>query len=339
MPKPKERKAATHRLEVPPTLLRFRTFTGDASLFSLPPASATTQMRCIDCSRLLLMFLMLTVFSTQQFLEKLNVEVVQVPFTYLPPPGYHGAWRNQFYILDIIKHLESLNVSDEQYVILDSDCVFTGSVQPLSQDLSAKGLLALDLNLPLNENINGLTQRDMKQVFEDLGLPCASEAATYYGGEFFAATPEAIHRLAAEIDPLWQISLDRFHAGKPKFNEEAHFLSFLYAKLGYAHPTANPYAGRIWTGRKYQNTSPKDFDLTIWHVPAEKKHGIKRLFQQVIRPASPFWTVAPGPDFAHYIAGYLGIPKSSLSKKSRDVFDAVLWRVADKLTQKKSLAS
>jgi hypothetical protein len=279
-------------------------------------------------------------FSTSQFLKSLNVEVIQVPFTYLPPPGYYGAWRNQFYILDIIKYLDSQGAPDEQYVILDSDCVFTASIQPLSQDLSLKGLLALDLNLPLDEDINGLTQRDMKQIFEELGQPCPSEAAKYYGGEFFAATSAVVHQLAGEIEPLWEAGLARFEAGKPKFNEEAHFLSYLYAKLGYTDTVASRYIGRIWTGLKYRNTCPENFDLMIWHVPAEKKHGIKRLFPQVIRPGSQFWTVPPGREFARYIAGYLGIPKSSLLKKSRDVFDTVLWRVVDKLTQKKkSLAS
>ncbi|MGI4788523.1 MAG: hypothetical protein ACRYFS_06690 [Janthinobacterium lividum] len=279
-------------------------------------------------------------FSTSQFLTQLGVEVVQVPFVHLPPLGYYGSWRNQFYILDIINYLDRCGAPDEQYVILDSDCVFTGSIQPLSEDLSQRGLLAMDLDLPLDQNINGITQRDMKQIFEDLGQPCSSEAAKYYGGEFFAATTEVIHQLAREVEPLWEIGLARFQQGKLKFNEEAHFLSYLYAKLGYAEPTGNPYIGRIWTGLKFCNTSPKDFDLIIWHVPAEKKHGIRRLFQQVIRPGSRFWTVAPGRDFSHYVAGYLGIPKSSLVKKSRDVFDTVTWRIAGKLTQKKkSLAS
>lgn len=274
-------------------------------------------------------------FSTSRFLQKLNVEVVQVPFTYLPPPGYYGAWRNQFYILDIIKYLDCHGEPDEQYIVLDSDCVFTASIEPLSRDLSRSGLLALDLNLPLDEDINGLTQRDMKQIFEELGQPCLSEAAKYFGGEFFAATSEVIHQLAAEMEPLWETCLARFEAGKPKFNEEAHFLSFLYAKLGYTNAPANPYIGRIWTGLKYRNASAKDFELMIWHVPAEKKHGIKRLFQQIIRPGSQFWTIAPGRDFSRYVAGYLGIPNSSPIKKSRDAFDTVLWRIGDKLTQKK----
>ena len=268
--------------------------------------------------------------STSAFLRRLNVEVVQIPFTYLPPLGYHGSWRNQFYILDIIKHLDACGASDEQHVILDSDCIFTGSVEPLSRRLSQQGLLALDLELPLDENINGLTQRDMKAIFQEMGLPCPAEAAAYYGGEFFAATSEAIHQLAAEIEPLWQTCLDRFADGKPKFNEEAHFLSFLYAKLGYAEASANPFVGRIWTGRKFQNASAKDFELIIWHLPSEKKNGIKRLFPQVIQPASRFWTIPPGPEFAKYVAGYMGIPKSSLLKKSRDVFDAVLWRLTKK---------
>lgn len=274
-------------------------------------------------------------FSTHGFLKRLGVEVIQVPFTYLPPPGYYGAWRNQFYILDIIQYLDKHGASDEQYVILDSDCIFTGSLETLSRHLSQEGLLALDLDLPLDEDINGLTQGDMKRIFEEIGQPCPAEAAKYYGGEFFAATSEVVHQLAREVNPLWEMCLARFQAGKPKFNEEAHFLSFLYVKLGYGSATANAYVGRIWTGLKFRNTSLKDFDLIIWHIPAEKKHGIKRLYPQVIQPASRFWTVPAGKEFARYIAGYMGIPKSSLIKKSRDVFDTVLWRIGSKIVQKR----
>ena len=274
-------------------------------------------------------------FSTSDFLKRLNIEVVQVPFTYLPPPGYHGAWRNQFYILDIIKSLDVRGAKDEQYLILDCDCVFTAAIDDLSRHLSQKGLLALDLGLPLDEDINGLTQRDMKRIFEEIGQPCPEEATKYYGGEFFAATSEVIHQLASEIEPLWETCLARFRAGQPKFNEEAHFLSFLYAKLGYTGGTANRYIGRIWTGLKFRNTSPRDFDLAIWHIPAEKKHGIKRLYPQVINPDSVFWTIPPGHEFARYIAGYMGIPKSSLVKKLRDLYDTVLWRVVGKAARKK----
>ena len=180
-------------------------------------------------------------FATRTFLEQLGVEIILVPFTYLPPLGFHGAWRNQFYILDIIKYLDQNASAQEQYVILDSDCIFTGSITVLSQELESHGLLALDMLSPLDENINGITRRDMTHIFQALGQSCPAGSPAYYGGEFFAATAGAIRQLACEVDALWQFGLDRFQAGSLKFNEEAHFLSYLYAKLGYAAPTANPF--------------------------------------------------------------------------------------------------
>ena len=270
-------------------------------------------------------------FQTRRFLETLGVQVVPVPFTYLPPPGFYGAWRNQFYILDIVKHLDQHAAADEQYVILDSDCIFTAPVQPLSEALNRCGLLALDLNLPPEEDINGITRREMTEIFQDLGQPCPEEPAAYYGGEAFAATAEAIHRLAREVDPLWQYGLERFRAGKPKFNEEAHFLSYLYLKLGYASPTANPFIRRIWTQRKLLTANQADFSLIIWHVPAEKKYGLRRLFNEMARPDSRFWTVPPGAGFARYVAHFVGIPRRSLLKKTQDLLDAVGWQLQSRL--------
>ena len=278
-------------------------------------------------------------FATRTFLEQLGVEIVLVPFTYLPPVGFHGAWRNQFYILDIIKHLDAHCAADEQYVILDSDCIFTGSITALGKELERCGLLALDMLSPLDENINGITRRDMTQLFQALGQSCSAGPAVYYGGEFFAATAGAIHQLAEEIDPLWQLGLERFHAGSPKFNEEAHFLSFLYAKLGYGAPSANPFIRRIWTQRKHRTAARSDFDLIIWHVPAEKKYGLRKLFKEMAQPRSRFWSVPPGLEFAQYVAPFLGIPSSGLRKKTEDLLLAVGWRLQSRLPQRPGVRS
>jgi hypothetical protein len=277
-------------------------------------------------------------FATGEFLERLGVEVVRVPFTYLPPPGYHGSWRNQFYILDIIKHLDQHGRDGEQFLVLDSDCIFTASARPIAAALSRHGLLTFDLNLGPDENINGITRRDMRRIYQELGLSTPGESVPYYGGEFFAADVQAVRRLAAEVDPLWEVCLSRFRESQPKFNEEAHFLSYLYTKLGYPCATANPFVARIWTGFKYRNASRDNFNTTIWHVPAEKKFGIKRLFRLAIQPDSAFWTVSPGPEFARLVAGFLGIPHSSLFKKSQDALDAVLWRVNSRRARKQVTA-
>lgn len=274
-------------------------------------------------------------FQTGKFLSDLGVEVIVVPFTYAPPPNYYKQWRSTFYLLDIIKHIASNCQPEEQYLITDSDCLFVKSADNLAQAIKQYGLLTYDTKFPVTEDANGLTRLGLQALYEKMSGRPVPDTPLYCGGDIFAATSEVIRRFAAEIGPAWDASMALHAAGQTHFNTEEHFLSYLVYKLSYPVGEANPFLSRIWTGRKYRTASVADFDLTIWHVPAEKKHGFKRLFQQVVRPDSQFWTVAAGKDFARYAAGYLGIPSSSLWKKSCDLFDTVAWRIVSEVTKKR----
>ena len=43
--------------------------------------------------------------EVEKVLSGCGVEVERVALAHLPPPGYLHAWRNQFYILDVIRHI------------------------------------------------------------------------------------------------------------------------------------------------------------------------------------------------------------------------------------------
>ena len=276
-------------------------------------------------------------FKTGAFLKKLGVEVVVVPFTYAPPPDYYSAWRSTFYLLDVIKHISAVSQPGEQHLVTDSDCLFIKNAQSLAQAINQYGLLTYDTQFPPEEDANGLSRLGLRALYEDLDGCTISEIPGYCGGDIFAGTSAGIQQFSAAIDPVWKESLERHARHESHFNTEEHFLSYLAYKLGYAVGTANPFISRIWTGRKYQTAKLSDFDLTLWHLPAEKKYGLRRLFSAMTQPDSRFWTVPVGDEFARYVASYMGIPKSSMIKKSRDAFDAVIWRVVDKVTPKRKL--
>ncbi len=266
-------------------------------------------------------------FDTQAFFQRHGIELVTLPLTYRTPPGYHGAWRNQFYIFDILHYISQHNSNpDDRYLILDSDCVWIKPCDRIAQDLDRYGTLTYDLKLPPDYSMNGLSRRDMQQIFSEMDHTPVAEVPKYFGGEWFAATVAEISRLAAEAPAVWQQSLERFARGEAKFNEEAHTLSYLYHRLGYAPGTANPYIRQIWTAFRFRNASPEDFDLTVWHVPAEKMYGLRRLFRQVVDPQSRFWQLPLGPDFARYLSRYLSIPRRTPVKLLQDFLDySIVW--------------
>ncbi len=117
------------------------------------------------------------------FLKGLNVEIVTIPLTWQTPEGYFGKWRNQFYIFDILQFietkwsdddskssehsnkdtmkrsddLESSDLEQTAFVILDSDCIINRPLDALFAEIEKYGLLALPMPYSDTHDINGVT--------------------------------------------------------------------------------------------------------------------------------------------------------------------------------------
>jgi len=242
------------------------------------------------------------------------VEVIQLPITYRLPRDRVQSWGNQFYILDVIKHIAG-NASTEKFIILDSDCVWNSSVEKLSAALDEFGCITYTLGdeeHEPNSAINGITRRQMRTALNDWqhieSKPGEDERVEYNGGELFAATHSECKILASMIDDLWQWQSGQ--QNKRGFLEEAHFLSILYAARGYKNFTANPYIKRMWTTFKVNNIEKKDLEIDIWHLPAEKKSGFRAAFRQLVDGNLP-----DDPSrLSTYFARAMGIPRRSAGK-------------------------
>lgn len=261
--------------------------------------------------------------DVHSILAEAAVEIEYVPLTYLPPQNYLTMWRNQFYILDIIRHL----VTDGQVtdcLVLDSDCLFVSGLSPVFERLRTEEVLTYSLELPLTEDINGLTRLQMRDLFGELFGRRLEEPPEYFGGEIFAANARGLRRLNEEIDLLWEQCMRRAAAGQLKLNEEAHFLSYLYLKLGYGTGTANDFIRRIWTQRRYRDGVPGDLNLPIWHVPAEKRFGFRALYATVLDRNSWFWRLPANETWRLRLAQLMGIPRPNQMKRVRDLSRS-LW--------------
>ncbi|HEX5322980.1 MAG TPA: hypothetical protein VFW40_04280 [Capsulimonadaceae bacterium] len=265
-------------------------------------------------------------FATSKFLKQLGVEVVTLPFSYAPPAGYYNRWRSTFYLFDILRRLAEAVGLDDQAIVCDTDCLFIKPACAISKAIESRGLLAYDCNLPAEKDINGLTRVQLGALFEELGGGAVPEPPRHYGAEIVAADGIALRKVVAEVEAVWDLSIQRFEDGRSHFNTEEHFLSFIYRKLGYAEPSANLFIKRIWTGRENNCADSADYDLAIWHVPREKKYGITRLFGELDNPRSRFWQVPPGAGFARHAGAFLGIPARSPAKAVQDILTYARYR-------------
>ncbi|MDT7858016.1 hypothetical protein RQM47_15320 [Rubrivirga sp. S365] len=269
------------------------------------------------------------------FLDRLGVEVVRLPYTFRPPPGYYGAWRNQFYVFDVVRWLAAEVEPGGVGMVLDSDCVWARPPDRMAAMTRRHGALTYDLGLPEGGEQNGLTLAQMGALYADLAPTLGGEAPEtappYVGGELVAATGDVLGQIDALAARLWPEMLRRHGAGRPHFNEEAQALSWIYHRLGIAYGTANPFLRRIWTTLlQGDDARAPDLDLTVWHVPGEKRYGLRRAFAEAVDPGSRFWTLG-GDAWRGHVGGQLGLPGRSLRKLALDVPVAVRDKLRGRL--------
>lgn len=239
--------------------------------------------------------------NLQTFLQEKNVEIVTIPLSWQTPEGYFGKWRNQFYIFDILQFIESQAISDQSaFLILDSDCVIRASLEPVFSEIRQQGLLVLPMPYGEDYDINGITRNDMRRIYADLDGTDTGISPLYYGGEVFAATLPVIRRINAIAPEIWTKMLERHRNGQSKFNEEAHFLSYCYHKIG-RFGLLERFIKRIWTSAKYNNVQAEDAQLPIWHLPSEKTGGIALLFKY-LASGDKRW-------MSSELGEYVGVPK------------------------------
>lgn len=253
------------------------------------------------------------------FLQQLGVEFVQLPFTFQPPEGYYSAWRNQFYIFDIIRYLHE-HATEANAIVLDSDCVWIQPGTPLDDAITRNEVLTYAVSYPPDYPLNGLSRYDMQRLFGELSGRGFPYPPIYCGGEIFAASPAGIEHLNACLDSFWASQLDRHAHGMQKCLEEAHALTYLYYQHKYAIGTANPFVKRIWTNVpfRYRTDLPNDYGLIVWHLPLEKQWGgFALLFELARNQESAFWTVPTGVPFANLMGQRLGVARRSPARALR----------------------
>lgn len=261
-------------------------------------------------------------------LARLGVEIVRLPLTYTTPPGHYPAWRNQFYVLDIVAHLAGRLGEADTAAVFDSDCVWVDRADAIRDTAVRDGAVTYVITLPPEWAENGLTRAEMRAFSNELLGADVEHPLPYCGGEFIAGTGRELARVHAAASSVWPELLARWQRGETGFNEEAQLLSHLYFALGYPVGNGDPFVRRIWTGSfgAFNTAQQYDRGLLVWHLPMEKRFGIRRLFPQLADPGSAFWSVELGREWRAFAGSRLGVPRNGLAKTLRDLG----WRLLER---------
>ncbi|AYA78077.1 hypothetical protein DOE78_23225 [Bacillus sp. Y1] len=219
--------------------------------------------------------------NVYEFFKKNDIEVRNQELTNKTPLDWHNAWRNQFYIFDILNDLNELVRFNDSVIILDSDCIINNNLDKLFEEIRNKGLVSYLIGYEKNHVINGISTIQMVELYNQFYSQI--ENVQYYGGEFIGIKGEQICKVLKEYRYLWELNYKNYEINKMKLNEEAHFLSVIYHKLNLANTLGNHYIKRIWNGLNFHNLEESDNLLDIFHLPAQKTTGFSYFFDKIVK--------------------------------------------------------
>lgn len=218
-------------------------------------------------------------------LKDYNVEIHLLDQITRPSSDYHNAWNTQFIVIDALEILSTLASDRQPVLLLDSDCVF---VRPIAskfyERLDEYGILRY--NLPIADDVeeNGLSNFDLAALASQYDPSITRKVIRYAGGEIFFGRADLLPEIIRLARSAFKQSQVRHGNGLKKFNEEAHLLTYVYEVLNSPELSANDFIKRIWTDRGvYSSVAGDEEALTIWHLPAEKKAGIVKMFRHLGR--------------------------------------------------------
>lgn len=213
-------------------------------------------------------------FNLKQFMKFNNIETVKLQYTYAPPEDWCDSWWVEMFEFDILNYCKNI---EGRWLILDVDCIMRKSLLPVFDIIEADGGINYHVGYSLEHNINGLTVKEEREIYENVFKEAANDLH-HRGGEFVGIRSDMIEEMLSLYNILYKDSIDKYKTGRKRLITEEHFFSLIFYRLGYRYAKGNEFIRRLWSAKEFDDIRIEDNTLAIWHLPAEKKRGFVSLF-------------------------------------------------------------
>ena len=248
-------------------------------------------------------------------LARYGVEFHKVPLTARLAPGTTKSWGNVLYFHDIMDWLVKHEAADLRLALVDSDVLVTRPLAPLFNMLDEHpfGGYVVRQTEP-DEVVNGLTVRDMDRLAREFGAT-GGQLALHYGGELFLTSIAGWLERRSLFDALMHDALSGTGIARSIITEE-HIFSIAFHVLDGRVASANHLIKRIWTSPRYNSVAPGDERLMLWHLPAEKRYGLRDIYEGL--RAKGFPETMDSATFRAMAMAFCGLPRKSPRKLLHD---------------------
>lgn len=263
-------------------------------------------------------------------LQSLDVICIELEINHRLPKGSVTQWGNVFYELDILKWFAQ-NKLWEGLIITDPDCVWRSAFAPFERRLFDTDCLIYTLEPADQKNyegdvlINGMSTKKMQDTVVDVFERHNSTSIKHNGGEFLAVTHDFSEKNASNIDRLWSFTLANAWQ-VDSIKTEEHFWNIIARLNNAPERSANDIIRRMWTNFEDVNIRDEDLTLTLWHLPAEKRYGFRRMWNWFVSSETDWRDITPSV-LNDVLERFMGIPKRSTKKMFLDMADKLSERL------------
>jgi hypothetical protein len=258
-----------------------------------------------------------------EVLDRYGVELHRVPLTARLAPDRTAAWGNVLYFYDVMAALAD-EAPDLRFALMDSDVLVTAPLDPLFDLLNGYDFAGYVVKeTPPDQAVNGMTRLQMDSAARQIGGDHAA-FPKHFGGELLLTTPAAWATHQALFVGLLNDAQSGSGPGAGVRTEE-HAFSIAFAAMQTKVAQANSVMKRIWTSPRYNNALAGDENLPLWHLPAEKRYGLRDMFTYLV--ARGFPVEMDSAELRKLAMRLCGIPIKSPAKQLRDG----IWQVAARL--------
>lgn len=265
-----------------------------------------------------------------EILDRLSVSVVVIGYDWRPPVTWTKAWNNQFFLFDVLSDIQKRWSGEALVTVLDSDVVWNSerTAETMWKKIESAGVLTYEVGYESAKVVNGASMDALRRLADRNSYYVTD--CTYSGGEFVGFRNGAFAAVLDACGEFYACMKSEHAKDSSVVCEEAHVLSMAYSHVGIRAGTANEFVKRVWTQPfKYRNTSKEDINLALWHVPAEKKYGLRRMYRRIV--AGGIQNEVPNitslDRVMEEIPASLGIPRNSGGKVLLDLAHAAVTRV------------
>lgn len=213
--------------------------------------------------------------------SELGVRVLHTENHHKVDPEIWKSWQNQFFIIDALRALSEEYSDGSSVVLLDSDCVIVDSLEGLDMHIQESLLVLYPTSYAMDDDVNGVRVSELQAMATRFALESrrnwTPRDVPYYGGEFLGVRGDCIVDAARLLEEAFEWMKNQAMSGNSFPREEAHLMSIALPMLQLSGG-GEEYIRRLWTQPwRFRNVREDDRKLPIWHLPAEKRTGLRRL--------------------------------------------------------------